>query len=161
MQASYWTKVLQRRLTRRRALAAAGAGAAGAVIFPACGGGDEGPSQPEDKSGLLFTLSDETKKGIKGGTYKYVHPLVIITHDPMFPGGQIRVARRGYSQLFRIKEGVLKQSDGEIEGDFAASWEIAPDKPWPHTPVDPGAGPPAPKSVNATPMYTDDVLFSW
>ena len=161
MQASYWTKVLQRRLTRRRALAAAGAGAAGAVIFSACGGGDEGPSQPEDKSGLLFTLSDETKKGIKGGTYKYVHPLVIITHDPMFPGGQIRVARRGYSQLFRIKEGVLKQSDGEIEGDFAESWEITPDKLTITAKIDPGVGLPPIPPVNGRTMDTDDVLFSW
>ena len=45
MSASYWDKVLQNRLSRRRALAASGAVGLGTAILSACGGGDEGDGE--------------------------------------------------------------------------------------------------------------------
>jgi ABC-type transport system substrate-binding protein len=162
VQGSYWSNVLERRLSRRRALAAAGAGLGGAAILSACGGGgEEGPKQPEDKSGLLFQISDETKNAKKGGKITFAHPLVLVTLDPMFPGGHIRVARRGYSQLFRIKDGVLQQSDGSVMGDFAESFELTPDKLTLTVKIDPGVGLPPVAPVNGRTMDADDVLFSW
>lgn len=44
MSESYWSKVLTRQITRRRAMGATGAFAAGAVLLAACGGDDDKPA---------------------------------------------------------------------------------------------------------------------
>jgi hypothetical protein len=64
---------------------------------------------------------------VPGGVYTGSHPLVLTTLDPMFPGGHIRVARRGYSALFRVTDGILENSDGSVEGDLAEWWELSLD----------------------------------
>ena len=61
----YWNNVLQRRLSRRRAIQVTGGGAAAAALLAACGGGDDS----KDTSGLLHTLADETDDAKPGGTY--------------------------------------------------------------------------------------------
>jgi hypothetical protein len=48
-QGSYWTKVLNGRVTRRRAIGAVGAGAAAAAFIAACGGDDD--DAPSSSSG--------------------------------------------------------------------------------------------------------------
>ena len=61
MQASYWNRFTQSRITRRRGLAAAGAGALGAAFLAACGGDDSGSGEPAaKKSDLLFEPVETT-----------------------------------------------------------------------------------------------------
>ncbi|HEX5140853.1 MAG TPA: ABC transporter substrate-binding protein [Dehalococcoidia bacterium] len=166
MQNSYWNRVLEGRVSRRRAIATTGAFGAAAAFLAACGGGDDGGSGsgsngPKDTSGLLANLTDTTKSAKKGGLYIDSHPGVILTHDPMKTGINIRGARRGFSQLFRIAPGLMQPSDGSIEGDLAETWELSPDKLTLTVKLDQGAGfaPVAP--VNGRVVDAEDVVFSW
>jgi ABC-type transport system substrate-binding protein len=155
------------RLSRRRAIAATGATAGAAAFLAACGGGDEdsptstGPAGPRDTSGLLANITDETKNAKRGGTYIGSHPGVILTHDPMKTGINIRGARRGFSQLLRVADGFMAGPDGTIEGDLAQSYELSPDKLTLTLKLDPNAGfaPVAP--VNGRIADAEDVIFSW
>lgn len=173
MAGNYWDKVLNRRVSRRRAIAATGALTASAAFLAACGGDDDNggttstPSggteapAPTTAPGLLYDRVDETSGAVAGGTYTDSHPLVLTTFDPMFPGGHIRVARRGYSQFFRVKPGLLEQPDGTIEGDAAASWEMSADNLTLTIKLEPGAKYPDIAPVNGRALDTDDVLFTW
>jgi ABC-type transport system substrate-binding protein len=135
-----------------------GTGAPGTATGGTGGTGGPGASGP-DQSGLLYTPVDETAKAIKGGTYIDSHPGVILTHDPMKTGINIRGARRGFSQLFRVSEGFLGTT-GEIEGDLAASWELSPDRlTLTVTLEDTGFAPVSP--LDGRKVDADDVLFSW
>ena len=120
-----------------------------------------GPSGPKDTSGLLANIVDETKNAKKGGTYIGSHPGVILTHDPMKTGINIRGARRGFSQLLRVADGFMAGADGTIEGDLAQSYELSPDKLTLTLKLDPAAGfaPVAP--VNGRIADSEDVVFSW
>jgi ABC-type transport system substrate-binding protein len=163
VQESYWSKVLSGRVSRRRAIAATGAAGAAAAFLAACGGGDNdsGGSAPKDSSGMLYNMVDEGKNVKRGGTYIGSHPGVILTHDPMKTGINIRGARRGFSQIFRVTDGHLQSTDGSIEGDAAESWELSPDKLTLTVKLDPGAAfaPVAP--LNGRPLDAQDVVFSW
>ena len=159
--ADYWQRTLNQRLSRRRALAATGLGAAGAALLTACGGGGDGDSRSGDTSGLLSTPADETRSAKRGGTLVASHPGVILTWDPMRTGINIRGARRGYSQLFRVKDGIQQNTDGSVEGDLAASWEVSPDKLTVTAKLDPGAAVPPIAPVNSRVMDAQDVVFSW
>jgi ABC-type transport system substrate-binding protein len=175
MAGNYWDKVLNRRISRRRAVAATGALTASAAFLAACGGeddddadgtggGDSGGGEspaPTVQSSLLYDRVDETNSAKPGGLYTDSHPLVLTTFDPMFPGGHIRVARRGYSQFFRVKPGLLATPEGEYEGDAAASWELSGDNLTLTIKLEPGAKFPDIPPVNGRALDTDDVLFSW
>ena len=176
---TYWQQVLQRRIGRRRMLVGTGAAGAAVAFLAACGSSNNssssGGSGASGSSGalgsatgssgaassLVFQSTDETAKAIRGGKYVDSHPLVLVTMDPMKSGGQIRVARRGYSQLFRVTDGVNQQSDGSIEGDAAQSYELSPDMLTLTAKLDPGAGLPPIPPVNGRTLDTDDVLFTW
>ena len=165
MQDNYWSRVLSRRLSRRRALAATAASAGAVAFLAACGGGDSGGSgggkAPKDSSGLLYNLQDESKQAKRGGVLVGSHPGVILTWNPMKTGINIRGARRGYSQLFRVTDGVLESTTGALEGDFAQSWEISPDKLTITAKIDPGVGLPPVPPVNGRIMDAEDVVFAW
>lgn len=165
----YWHAVLSRRIGRRRALAGSlAAGSAGAFLM-ACGGDGSGlppapgPNDPgpTDSSGLLYVREDETLIARLGGTYTGSHPNVLTTYDPMRPGAHVRIARRGYSQLFRIADGVLQMPDGEVEGDLAASWEMSPDNLTLTVRLFPEAGFPPVPPLQGRHIDADDVTFTW
>src|SRR6266550_6799173 len=69
MSNSYWDKIVETRLSRRRALATTGAAAAGAAFLAACGGGDKGGSG--NKSGVVSEPADTSKQAKRGGTSKW------------------------------------------------------------------------------------------
>jgi ABC-type transport system substrate-binding protein len=142
--------------------AATGAtGGTGATGATGATGSTGAGAQPTQESGLLFTPVDETAQAVPGGLYTGSHPLVLTTLDPMFPGGQIRVARRGYSALFRVTDGILQNSDGSVEGDLAESWELSPDNLTLTIKLYPEAGFAPVDPVNGRPADAEDVLFSW
>ena len=87
MQNSYWQKVLQTRINRRRALAATSMTMGAAAFLAACGGDDDSSSSGStssggsattaaggataaatDKSGLLYSPADTLSAAVKGGT---------------------------------------------------------------------------------------------
>jgi peptide/nickel transport system substrate-binding protein len=159
----YWNTILAQRLKRRRALAATGAGALGAAFLAACGGGDDsgGDTGPKDLSGLLTAPADETKNAKRGGTLIGSHPGVILTWDPMETGINIRGARRGYSQIFRVTDGIQQNTTGAVEGDFAESWEVSPDRLTITAKIAAGVATPSIAPLNGRVMDAEDVVLSW
>jgi ABC-type transport system substrate-binding protein len=141
------------------------AGATAAAAFlAACGGSssdESGTGGSKDNSGLLTNVTDESKDAKRGGVLVGSHPGVILTWDPMKTGINIRGARRGYSQLFRVVDGINQNTDGSIEGDLAESWEVSPDKLTITAKLDAGAGLPNVPPVNGRAMDAEDIVFSW
>ena len=65
---NYWSKFVEHRISRRRAvqgLAAVGVGAAGLAIL-GCGGG----VSERDRSGLLGKKEDTSSQAVQGGTWQ-------------------------------------------------------------------------------------------
>src|SRR5690606_19545258 len=79
----------------------------------------------------------------------------------MKPGINIRGARRGFSQLFRVKDGYLQGADGTIEGDLALSWEMSPDNLTLTVKLEPEAGFAPVSPVDGRLVDAEDVLFTW
>src|ERR1043165_1384679 len=77
MHTPYWSQLLDNRVSRRRALAATGATAAGAAFLAGCGGGSDKKTTAEAPAKLLLPVVDESKTAKRGGVYKN-----IATRDP-------------------------------------------------------------------------------
>jgi peptide/nickel transport system substrate-binding protein len=164
--ANYWNKALNRRLSRRRAMAATGAFGAAAAFLAACGGGDSSGgggsgAAPSGSNSLVTEIKDESKNAIKGGVMLGYHPLTLVTYDPYFPGGHIRIVRRTYNQLWRIKDGVAEATDGSVEGDLVEKWEVNGDKTQITAKLNPKAMFPPVPPVNGRALDAQDVLSSW
>src|SRR6266508_3192120 len=96
----YWSRVLEQRLTRRRALAASGA----AALLAACGGdgGDSANGTSKDASGLVVKAVDQTKEAKRGGVYKTRGTFEPSTLDPhQFPNNFY--VYQCYNNLWLIK----------------------------------------------------------
>jgi ABC-type transport system substrate-binding protein len=127
MESNYWNRTLAERLSRRRALAAGGAGALGAVLLAACGGGD-GDSGGGDASGLLAKVEDTTKDAKNGGTW--ISPLAsdVLGMDPYSVTIGSAHAPWGYSRLVLYKPARYPETPlGDVGPDGAESWEMSPD----------------------------------
>jgi ABC-type transport system substrate-binding protein len=168
MDSNYWTRITQQRLTRRRALVLTGATAAGAAFLAACGGSDSSSgggssdAKKEAANDKLYKPVNETKSAKRGGTLIGVQQNGIATAiDPMAIGAHGVIGQRVYSQLFRLNDGELKNTDGSVAGDLFSSWELSPDKLTLTGKIDPGAGLPPLPPVNGRNIDADDVLFSW
>ena len=68
MSQTYWSAVLNKRINRRRAIAATGATALGAAFFAACGGDDGGGE--EETNSLVLKPVDTLKQAKRGGVLK-------------------------------------------------------------------------------------------
>lgn len=131
MANNYWNAVLAKRLSRRRALASGGAGVAAAAFLAACGGDDNsssGGSGGSGSSGLITKPQDETKNVKRGGVYKGSLGADLFSLEPQSLGGSSTTTFLAYTGLMRQKDGVLALPSGELDGDVASSWEVAPDK---------------------------------
>jgi ABC-type transport system substrate-binding protein len=164
MDRNYWSKTLSRRLTRRRALVASGAGALGAAFLAACGGGDGDGDSPEDKSGLVYQPVDTTKDAVKGGVMVGAFAVEPVNYDPLSSSSQFTFnhAHHAYQRFFSLKAGTVEDPPtGEAEGDAVSSWEYSPDGLTltmhlrPNTRFD--QRPP----TNSRVMNSDDVKWSW
>jgi peptide/nickel transport system substrate-binding protein len=165
---TYWTRILTKRLRRRRALAVTGGTAAG-LLLAACGGSDsseEGQGQASrDASGLLTELTDETKSAQRGGTLKSFLAFDQQSFDPMFTSLPNQVfTNMVYGQFWHYPGGRLQSSDGSLDGDLAESWEFSPDRLEMTIKLNPkarfGTTPTVPGANGRTPD-AQDVLFSW
>ncbi|HEX5369625.1 MAG TPA: hypothetical protein VFY10_09465, partial [Dehalococcoidia bacterium] len=145
---SYWAKLLENRIGRRRLMAGVGGSAAAAAFLAACGGDSNkssssssssisggsssgsasGGSAASGASSLLWQPIDDTENAKHGGTYVGAQSNAPSSLDPHQIGAHVLIVGRTYSQLFRIKGGTLKNTDGTYMGDLAQSWEMAPDK---------------------------------
>ena len=103
---------------------------------------------------------DETKNAIKGGVYKTRNTFEPSTLDPHLFPNNFHVYET-YSNLWRIKDGIIDYSDGEVVGDLVDSWETSPDKLTITAKLNPNAhfAPVAP--VNGRAVDAQDVAASW
>ena len=91
------------------------------------GGGSTGSTGGSASSGLVTPAVNETTSAKSGGTMVGRASFEPRSHDPhLFPDSFYTNAT--YSNLFRIKYGIGEYSDGEVEGDLVASWEVSPDQ---------------------------------
>jgi ABC-type transport system substrate-binding protein len=143
--------------------ATGGGGSTGAT--GATGGGSTGATGSTGgsaQSGLIYNPENTTAQAKHGGTYITTQDNAFaIAPDPHKIGAHGRVGSSVYSQLFRIKHGVLQNTDGEIMGDLAQSWELSPDQLKITIKLEPEAGfsPVAP--TNGRIIDSEDVTFSW
>jgi len=114
--------------------------------------------------GASSQLQDTSASAKPGGIYQWFSAAEIDSLDAL-PAPSVNTARTAsgyvYSRLLKFKPGVLAPPLGEIEGDLAESWEIAPDglqvtlKLRPEAKFDPRA------PTNGRAVDAQDVLFSW
>ena len=161
MQPSYWSKILNQRVGRRRALAATGATAAGASLLAACGGGSEDGGGASDKSGLVTQPVDTFKQAKRGGTIKDRSSGDSPTLDLGRPLAGGVPTGRVYSVLVRDKPGYLKPPLGELAPDIAESWEWSPDRLQVTLKLRQGVKFQNKPPINGRTLDVDDVLFSW
>ena len=135
---SYWERVLQTRVNRRRGLAAMGGATAAAAFLAACGGdddggsGDGGDSGGGGASGLVTKPEDTSGKGKQGGIWKHFARADATHFDSLISDTSQVVSISGYlayTKLLKWKVGKHPNAaDGTSEPETAASWEMSPDK---------------------------------
>jgi peptide/nickel transport system substrate-binding protein len=166
MANDYWHRILDSRVSRRRGMAAVGAGAAAAAFLAACGGSDKSSSTSggtDEKSSLITKPVDTTKSGKRGGTLKF-----FTASEPAHLDVQLDQASANqhknmvYGHFVNEKAGVLKAASyEEYAPEMMESWEWSPDRlkltfkmrqnvKWHNKPP-----------VSGRLMDTEDVLFSW
>src|SRR6185436_9691537 len=167
MAASYWTRALGGRASRRRVIAMTGAGAASVAFLAACGGGSSGGNKAasnQDKSGLVYTPVDTTKQATRGGTLAHIANADPESFDSLGSGAASvpDATQPIYQRLLRWVVGTSDNRPNAVfEGDAAQSYEITPDgltltfklranNKW-------DSRPPTSSRV----VTTDDVKFSW
>src|SRR5439155_15237034 len=128
----YWQRALRERASRRRVIAAAGAGAIGATFGIACGGGGDNKTNSsalQDKSGLLSKVSDTTGQARPGGTYTSALTADILGLDPYQVTTGSAHAPYSYSRLVLYRPGRYPEppAGSPVDPDAAESWEISPD----------------------------------
>jgi peptide/nickel transport system substrate-binding protein len=125
----YWERTLDSRVGRRKILVS-GAGLAGAgAILAACGGGESSSKAAKEKaSGLISPPVDTTKQAKAGGVLRSNIDSEPQNFDPYFADrGSAQRNSRMQSRLLELKPGVMGPASGDILGDLAESWEMAPD----------------------------------
>jgi peptide/nickel transport system substrate-binding protein len=117
---SYWHKVLRERVTRRRALAGAGALTASAAFLAACGGDDD------DDGGGTTTGSGSAPRGTGDPKPGGVFRTDMIAEDPahydLHQAASFGISEEftlAYNQMVKFSETEL----GIVEPDLASSWE--------------------------------------
>lgn len=159
---SYWSTVLDRRLSRRRTLAASGAAALGGAFLAACGGDSGGDARPKDTSGLVYQPADSTKQAKRGGVWKWYQTADIVGLDPYFTSGASNhYCRLIYNRLWTYKMFNHETPTYETVGDLAESTEISPDKLQVTAKIRSDAKTDPRSPTNGRPMDAFDVQYSW
>jgi peptide/nickel transport system substrate-binding protein len=160
MRSDYWTKVSDRRVSRRRSLALAGGAAAGAALLAACGGSD-GDSGGDSQS-LVSKPIDSTSQAKRGGISKWYFPSEANHFDIHTGQAPLNVPKNfAYSNLTQNKPGHLEPSQYDLAGDMAESWEWSGDRLQLTMKVRPGVKWHNKPPVNGRAFDIDDILYSW
>ena len=188
---SYWSRFTNRRVTRRRAIAATGGAGLAAAFLAACGSssnnnkstssgssaasgssGSSGASAASGASGasgssgaasgLVAKPTDSTAQAKAGGTLKDYAQAEPRSLDPVQPLADYnRIAPFVYNTLLSSKAGHLQPSTGELGPMLAQSWEIAPDGMTVTFKLRQGVKWHNIAPVNGRAFGADDVLFSF
>ena len=111
-------------------------GATGAQVTSSAGGPASTPggvpantpgAGGQGSSSLLSLAKDESAQALRGGVFRHYLIGDIPAFEPQLLGGNAQTTYRAYSGILKEVEGVLGAPEGEMEGDIAASWEMAPD----------------------------------
>ncbi|HLF79298.1 MAG TPA: ABC transporter substrate-binding protein, partial [Dehalococcoidia bacterium] len=130
--ANYWSRVLETRVGRRRALVASGGVALSAAFLAACGGDDSGGGSSQTKTNLpdsILKPVDTSKTAKRGGVWKG-----FLGRDPQnfdlynFDPFSQPFANTVGSKLVKMKPGFMEDPSLAVEPDVAQSWELSPDK---------------------------------
>jgi peptide/nickel transport system substrate-binding protein len=161
MNQNYWSTVLNQRVRRRRALAATGATATGALLLAACGGKDS--DTEGDASGLVTPPVDTTKQAKRGGILKDRNFTDAPSLSTATGAGNFSnpISGKVYNTLFRAKTGYLKPQENELEGSLVESWEWAPDGSQIVMKLRQGVKFHNKPPVNGRTLDVDDVLLTW
>lgn len=129
MHRSYWSNLLERRLSRRRALTGSGGLTLGGALLAACGGGGGGETKPRG-SGLLTEPVDTSKQAKRGGMRLDAVNTDIQTFDDFFISAPVPYHfDKVHSFIIGRKASYLKPYTLELDGgEIAESWEVSPDK---------------------------------
>lgn len=174
---SYWNKVLERRISRRRALQATGAATAAAAFLAACGGDDDddagsgsasgssgttggGGAAPTVESSLITPLEPDTNVQ-RGGTFRHSVTFEPRDLDPQnFPN--FFQSSQVFGLLVGLEDGIgeYPTSSTVVPGN-AESWEFSGDNTTLTMKMHPGAHFAPLEPVNGRAIDAEDVVFSW
>src|SRR6266550_4530627 len=130
MERSYWSEIVDQRLSRRRALALSGAASLSAAVIAAGGGGKSSSSSNSgsQKSSLISPREDTSAQAKSGGVSRYFVSADSNNLDPSLANSPLEsVQRHAYSGLLQEKAGYLKATDFDIIPDLAESTEWSGD----------------------------------
>ena len=165
MANSYWSRVLEQRLSRRRALAATGAAAASAAFLAACGGSDSdsGGGGSGDTSGLLTTPTDTTNVARRGGTFRRNFSSDFPSLDPSAnTSGSAGLYETVLGRLVGFTPGKMEPGqEDQIAPDAAESWEFSPDRTQITFKLRPNVKFHNIAPVNGRVLDAEDIVFSW
>ena len=167
--ANYWQGTLNRRLSRRRAIATSGALGAAAAFLAACGGDDgdggSGTSGAVDRSGLIHQPQDTTAGAKTGGVLKHFFAQDITHFDAAISDSSQTSglsASPFYPKLMEFGAGKHPtDADGSSEGEAATSWELSPDKLTLTVKLRQGMVWDRRAPTNGRALDAQDVLFTW
>jgi ABC-type transport system substrate-binding protein len=166
---NYWSRVLQNRSSRRRVVAASGGAMAAAGLLAACGGrsSSSGKSGSADKSGLLGKWEDTSGKAVPGGVWQDWIVGDTSTWDVNSTNQTTAV-----QEYLAVYETLTKahpipnaerrfSSTSDIVGEFADSWELAPDGQQINFKLRPNHGWDPRPPTNGRQTVAADVKASW
>ncbi len=188
MQRNYWSKVLEARVSRRRALAIAAASAGAASFIAACGGtnnngktgsttagatgkgasagsGASTSGASGAKNSLVDVPLDTTAQAKPGGTLKHWTDGDAVHDDALASNanGVINwISAFAYPRMLRNADFKYpKAPDGTLEGETARSFEYSPDKLTLTFKIRQGMKWDMREPTNGRLLDAQDVLFSW
>jgi len=164
VQVNYWARVAERRITRRRSLAAVGGTGLAAAFLAACGGDDDdgGSTGTQKPAGLVSEPSDTTKNATKGGILSVSSTNPPNSFDFTAGSGAPDYSGHVYSRLMKYE--VMKYPEPAVSAvvpDAATSWETSPDGLTYTYKLRRGMKFDPRPPTNGRELTSQDVIFSW
>ena len=162
----YWDRLASSRPTRRRFVAGLGATAVAAALA-ACSSPHHRDSDPTPaaSSRLISYPEDTTSSALNGGTFKGVSHGDVTTFDPLAAGSGLvnnLIAGFTYPRLLKFTGAKYPAlPTGDVEGDLAESFELAPDRLTLTFKLRQGLKWEGRPPTNGRAIDAGDVVFSW